>query len=238
MAAIKELKKIQSIYRDLENLRKEIQGISEDSLQKIDEAEKELEALKAQLKEKELNYRRLLDEIESLEAKINEERERAEKESLKHKDLQAIQKDIESRTRRANDLKKGAEIINEEISDLKKKIDELEKKAGVIRSKASIALEKREEVQQKIKEKETELVGLLNALPGEVRELIERLEQRYQSDIICSLEVEEGVEQKFFCSGCFIELSKSEVDSLKRERSRIHTCPYCGRIIHFSRQNG
>lgn len=234
MKVIEQLKKAQEVSLLIEAYEEELKKIPDDMDEILRDLYRNLEEAKKIFHEKELSVKRIEGEAEIEREKIKEKESVLEAGGLKSKELKALEDDIKSRKAHLENLESIIKKEREELEELQKRISNLEGRVKEIEEKVGYNSQRKKELEELIGQKKSELDALLNEMPADVKELFLMLKKIYQHEVVVPVEVIEEGKPKYFCSACSIQLSKSEIDSLKRDKRHIHTCPYCGRIIYFS----
>lgn len=233
MRVIEQLKKVQDLNLLIEYYEDELSKMQAEPLEVMNELSEKLEEAKKIFREKELLYKKKEGELELEVEKLKEKEELLNSGSLKQKEIQSLEKDVETR-------KKHIELLESELKEAKSELKELEERIARYEDslqKFSKKLEedaaKRKEFQKIIEDKKKELEELLDKLPEDAKKLFLELKRIYRHEVVVPVEIVEEGKPKYYCSACSIQLSKSEVDSLKKDKKSIHICPYCGRIIYY-----
>lgn len=233
MGVIETLKKVQQISLLIEAYEEELEKIPTDAERILDEMKEKLEEAKKIYHEKELSLKRTEGELEIEKDTLKEKELKLNKGGTNPKELKALQEDIEARKKRIKVIEEEVKYARDELSAIKSKIDEYEHSINKLAKRMDEEANRKEVLKTLLNEKKAELEKALNELPEDAKKLFLKLKKIYRHEVVTPVEVVEEGKPKYYCSACSIQLSKSEVDSLKRDKKSLHTCPYCGRIIFF-----
>lgn len=233
MNVIEQLIKVQEISNLLEAYEEELRSIPSDAEQMIDDLKKKLDEAKKVYHERELEFKKSEGELEIEREKLKEKEELLLKGGLKAKELQSLEEDVNARRKHIQKLETELTSLKEELESIKERIATHEATIKEVSERIGGNLKRREELTKLIEEMQSELENALEKLPEDAKNLFLTLKKIYKYEVIAPVEVVEEGKPKYYCSACSIQLSKSEVDSLKRDKKSLHTCPYCGRIIYF-----
>ena len=215
------------------NARRQLLESGEDlrtARSRLAEAESRLGELKLSIDEVARDQRRLEQDIDSLDRKIQAENKRLIDGTVANpKELQSIQAEVQNlRARKAR--------IEDQLIDLMERREELESSLAPIEAEVTehrdrvAEIEESEaseltEIEQALRERTAERERLLPAFDEELLELYTEL--RRQKKGVGAVALIDGV-----CQGCHQKLSPMYLERLKRSEG-IRRCEYCRRILVF-----
>ncbi|MCX7832020.1 MAG: C4-type zinc ribbon domain-containing protein [Actinobacteria bacterium] len=233
MGVIETLKKVQEISLLIEAYEEELERIPADAERMLDDLREKLEEAKKIYHEKELSLKKSEGELEIEKDALKEKESKLNKGGTNPKELKALQDDIEARKKHIRLIEEEVKVAKDELSTIKAKIEEYEQAISKLAERIGGEANRKEELKALLSKKRSELEEALKELPEDARKLFLTLKKIYKHEVVAPVEIVEEGKPKYYCSACSIQLSKSEVDSLKRDKKSLHTCPYCGRIIYF-----
>jgi len=228
-----ELQEIDLSISRLEARRSELQGGEQlrAARDKVIEAEARVGELQLALDSVANEQRRLENDIDSIQRKIDAERARLYDGSVANaKELQSIQAEVES-------LRGRKSRLEDELIDQMERREDMETRLKPLEAEAAEAKERlaeleegsaREfvELEKALAERNAERQAMLPAFGQDVLDLYDDL--RLQKKGIGAAALVDGV-----CQACHQKLSPMYVDRMKRERG-IRRCEYCRRILIFT----
>lgn len=205
-------------YVRMTTLQSEVRK-AEDRLAKLD---RELEALRASQREKELDVADLEEKIATVKEQLFGGRVRAARELAA---LEEELKYLEQAKRRKEDELLELMVEAEEVSGAiaQDKASYRVKEAELEEVKARWASEE-SEIKSRIEALTLDRAGVIAELGTDLVSLYERLRKSGDGTAVARLE---GAK----CSGCNVDLSRSALEEIRSGATAIPRCEYCGRIV-------
>jgi uncharacterized protein len=228
-----ELQEIDLSLGRLETRRAELEGGDELRATRagVTEAEARVGELRLALDSVANEQRRLENDTDSIQRKIDAERARLYDGSVANaKELQSIEAEVESLRARKSRLED--ELLDQMVrrEDMEERLKPLESEASEARSRLAQIEEGSAhevvEVERALAERNAERQTLLPAFGEELLEVYEDLRRQKKGVAVAALV--DGV-----CQACHQKLSPMYLDGLKREKG-IRRCEYCRRILIFT----
>lgn len=232
---VKDILKLQDIDSEIDelisekkNLDKKIQEHLDRS--KVNQLEKRVDSFKEEVEEHEKEHKRKQDSLERLELKIKGEEEKLySAKGMKAKEVETLQKEVESLKRRDKKLKEEISLSEERLSKNKERLEKAVKLLDDFREDTEGELKeikkRLKEIDGKIKKLQKKRKSAEKKVDNKHLKIYRALKQRHGGAVITKIEEEA-------CSGCYIELSKEEIEEIENNPEKLHQCSNCGRIVY------
>ena len=215
----KNLKKIQQVVLRQQHLITQLQNA-------LIAKRNEIKLTRMQHDRLELELRTREDEITKSRIVLNQART--------NKDYSAI-------LTRINTQKADKSKLEDQILSLMGQIDTDQSALREIETKINVEQQKLDELERQSQEKQQAAQKSLDDLlkqrqeasihvPGEQRDLFERLAERYDGEVLAQVERSENRRSEQTCGGCFMSIPLEIVNALM-SRDDVQVCANCGRIL-------